>query len=270
MTERYHFIAIGGVGMSGLAKYLLQQGCDVSGSDISDSKYIEQLRKLGGKIYIGHSADNVPKDAIVVVSSAIRESNPELKFARENGLTVYHRSDILAKISRSDKCFIGFSGTHGKTTTSGMASYVLSKSGYNPSFVVGVIIPEYHTNALYGEGEHFIAELDESDGTINKYAPDIVVVNNLEADHLDHYKNGLDDILYTFGTLFLADLNKGSKIILNIDNIGVQKLIKEYISDDYITYGLDSADYTAKNIQYNHGYTTFDVYYKSEFLVSLK
>ena len=103
MNKKYHFIAVGGVGMSGLAKYLLQNGCEVSGSDIEDSKYIQQLKNLGGKIFIGHSPDNVPDDAIVVVSSAIRETNPELIKARQNGLKIYHRSDMLAEISKSDK-----------------------------------------------------------------------------------------------------------------------------------------------------------------------
>lgn len=269
MSKKYHFIAIGGVGMSGLAKYLLQNGYEVSGSDISDSKYIAQLRDLGGIIHIGHSESNVPENSVVVISSAIRETNPELKIARKRGQTVFHRSDLLAEISRSDKCFIGFSGTHGKTTTSGMASYVMSKAGLNPSYVVGGIIPEYSTNAEYSQGKHFIAELDESDGTIIKYLPNILIVNNLEADHLDHYKNGLEDVLYTFGELFISKLNN-SKLILNNDDKGVNLLIDKYIHSDYITYGLNKADYVTKNIEYKHGYTTFNVYYKETFLASVK
>ena len=266
MAKKYHFIAIGGVGMSGLAKYLLQQGYEVSGSDISDSKYVQQLRNLGGNIFIGHDENNVPDDAIVVVSSAIRESNPELKIAREKGLTVYHRSDLLAEISNSDKCFIGFSGTHGKTTTSGMASYILSKSNEHPSYVVGGIIPEYSTNAEYApNGKHFIAELDESDGTIVKYNPNTIVVNNLEADHLDFYKNGLTSVLETFN--YFLDKNSNSKILVNIDNTGVQQLKNV---DKYITYGLNVADYTAKGISYNHGYTTFKIYHNNKLLTDAK
>ncbi|MCR5265439.1 MAG: UDP-N-acetylmuramate--L-alanine ligase [Cyanobacteria bacterium RUI128] len=266
MSEKYHFIAVGGVGMSGLAKYLLQKGFEVSGSDISDSKYIQQLRDLGGKIFIGHDADNVPDGAIVVVSSAIRESNPELKRAREKGLTVYHRSDLLAEISRSDKCFIGYSGTHGKTTTSGMASYILSMAGENPSYVVGGIIPDLHTNADYNsKGKHFVAELDESDGTIVKYSPNVIVVNNLEADHLDFYKNGLESVLDTFNEFL--DKNSGAKVLINVDNSGVIQLKK---ASSYITYGLKTADYTAQNIVYNHGFTTFDVYHRGDILTSVK
>ena len=126
MNKKYYFIAIGGVGMSGLAKYLLENGCEVSGSDIADSKYIDKLRKLGANVHIGHKEENVPSDAIVVASTAIRETNPEMIRARELGLTVYHRSDILAEISRWGKFFLGFSGTHGKTTTSGLCSFILA------------------------------------------------------------------------------------------------------------------------------------------------
>ena len=269
MSKKYHFIAVGGVGMSGLAKYLLQQGFSVTGSDLSDSKYVQQLRELGGKIYIGHNEKNVPSDAIIVVSSAIRESNPELKIARQRGQTGYHRSDLLADVSKSDKCFIGFSGTHGKTTTSGMTSYILSKAGLKPSYVVGGIIPEYNTNAEYTNGRNFIAELDESDGTIVKYSPDIVVVNNLEADHLDFYTNGLQSVIETF-TQFLSGLKPTSKVLVNTDNEGVRLLKENYKNCNYITYGLKDADYTAKNISYNYGYTTFDVYHKENLLTSVK
>ena len=270
MSKKYHFIAIGGVGMSGLAKYLLQQGCEVSGSDISDSKYVQQLRELGGKIYIGHSEDNVPEDAVVIASSAIRDTNPEIIRAKELGLKIYHRSDLLKEISVSDKCFIGFSGTHGKTTTSGMTSYLLSKANLEPSFVVGGIIPEYNTNAEYSpNGKTFIAELDESDGTIVKYSPDIAVVNNLEADHLDFYTNGLESVLDTFKE-FLSGLKPTSKVLINIDNEGVSRLKSEYNKCNFISYGLKDADYTAKNIDLNYGYTTFDMFYQNELLTSVK
>ncbi len=266
MNKTYHFIAVGGVGMSGLAKYLLQEGFSVSGSDISESKYTKQLVDLGGKIYIGHNADNVPENAVVVVSSAIRESNVELMRARELGLKVYHRSDLLAELSSRKPMFIGFSGTHGKTTTSGMASYLLSKSSLNPSYVVGGIIPEYNTNAEFTDNDIFIAELDESDGTIVKYSPKILVINNLEPDHLDFYTDGMVSLLKTFETV-LSNLSEGAKVLVNNDNEGVMQLKG---ASDYISYGLKEADYVAKNIVYNHGSTTFDVVYKNELLCSIK
>lgn len=262
MTKKYHFIAIGGVGMSGLAKYLLQKGYIVSGSDIAESKYTKQLQDLGAKIFIGHSKENISEDAIIVISSAIKNDNAELIRAKELGCKIFHRSDMLAEISKSDKTFIGFAGTHGKTTTSGMASYILSKGEESPSFVVGGIIPEINTNAEYAQsGNTFIAEMDESDGTLVKYRPDIVVINNLEADHLDFYKNGLDSILETFHS-FLSNLGPNAKIIINNDDSGNLKLK----GHNFITFGLNEADYIAKNINYNNGYTTFDVYQKNKLL----
>lgn len=267
--KKYHFIAIGGIGMSGLAKYLLENGFEVSGSDIADSKYVEKLRQLGAKVFIGHDEANLPDDCVVVASTAVKENNPELQKARRLGLPVYHRSDLLAEISRSDKCFIGFSGTHGKTTTSGLCSYVLEKGGLNPSFVDGGIVPELNTNAQCKNGAHFIAELDESDGTIVKYSPDITVVNNLEADHLDFYKDGLNSVVLTF-VKFLSKLKEGAKILLNADDVGV-RLLHGRIFGDIYTYAIDAqADFVANNINYGADCTTFDVYYKNQFISEFK
>ncbi|MBO6087422.1 UDP-N-acetylmuramate--L-alanine ligase [bacterium] len=263
--KKYYFIAIGGVGMSGLAKYLLENGCEVSGSDIVDSKYIDKLRKLGATVYIGQKAENVPKDAVIVASTAIRETNPEMIRAKELGLKVYHRSDILAEISKWGKFFLGFSGTHGKTTTSGLCSYVLEKAGLLPSYVVGGIIPEIGCNAHSQDGKFFVAELDESDGTIVKYAPNICVVNNLEADHLDFYKDGLKSILETFET-FISKIPEDSIVLVNNDN----KATKDLHSHKTITFGLgEGADYVAKNIRLMSDCTSFEIYYKNTFLTDL-
>ena len=265
LNKKYYFIAIGGVGMSGLAKYLLENGCEVSGSDIQDSKYIDKLRKLNATVYIGQKRENVPNDATVVASTAIRETNPEMIQAREYGLKVYHRSDILAEISKWGKFFIGFSGTHGKTTTSGLCSYVLEKAGLLPSYVVGGIIPEIGINAHCQDGKFFVAELDESDGTIVKYSPNICVVNNLEADHLDFYKDGLKSILDTFET-FISNMPETSKVLVNVDNSATKNL-KGHRT---ITFGIDNdADYKAENIKLLSDCTTFDIYYKGEFLTDL-
>ena len=265
--KKYHFIAIGGVGMSGLAKYLLEKGCQVSGSDVCESKYVKQVKELGAKVYIGHNADNVPDDCIVIASTAIRDSNPEIIRAKELGLPIYHRSDLLAEISRDGKFFLGYSGTHGKTTTSGLSSYILEKAGLKPSYVVGGIIPELDTNASCQNGRFFIAELDESDGTIVKYVPNICVVNNLEADHLDFYKKGLDSILETFEQ-FISKMPDNGVVLVNSDC----KASKNLNSHKTMTFGLDdsSADYYAANIEYNEDCTTFDIYFKGKLLTDLK
>ena len=262
---RYHFIAIGGIGMSGLAKYLLEEGHSVSGSDIVDSKYIDALRALGAQINIGHSAENLPNNVdAVVVSTAIRETNPELVKARELGLKIYHRSDLLKEIAESaqskNKCFIGFAGTHGKTTTSGFSSFVLDKAGLEPSFVVGGIVPELHTNSQCKNGKFFIAELDESDGTLVKYHPDILVINNLEEDHLDFYKNGMDDII----KVFEKSISQSKKVIVNNDDAGIK-----HLKGNFITFGLNNADYVAQNIQTTKLGTSFDIYHKGEFLTNI-
>jgi len=263
--SNYHFIAIGGIGMSGLAKYLLEEGHRVTGSDISDSKYINALRELGAEINIGHQAENLPNNTdFVVVSTAIKESNPELIKAKSLGLKIYHRSDLLEQISsiaqENNKCFIGFAGTHGKTTTSGLTSFVLDKAGLEPAFVVGGIVPEISTNAQYKSGSFFVAELDESDGTLVKYNPDVLVINNLEEDHLDFYKNGMSDIVKVFNQA----ISQSKKVIVNIDDAGVQNL-----NGDFITFGLNEADYTAKNIQMLKNGTIFEVFYRNEYLTSI-
>lgn len=275
--KKFHFIAIGGVGMSGLAKYLLELGCTVSGSDIKESKYTKKVEKLGATVHIGHDAKYIASDMIVVASTAIRDNNPEVIRAKELGIKVHHRSDILKMISeglgkKEDEIpdFIGFSGTHGKTTTSGLCSYVLQNAGYEPSYCVGGIIPDLDTNAECAKGRFFVAELDESDGTIVKYHTNISVINNLEVDHVDFYKNGFKDLLATFKT-HIDNMAKGGKVIVNKDCNGIKQLIAAYPTTKFITFGIESGgvDYSARNMKFTEFGSEFDVYKKSEKIVSL-
>ena len=262
-NKHFHFIAIGGVGMSALAKYLAERGAIVTGSDIQESKYTHLLEDKGVKVTIGHNANLIKENMMVVASSAIKSTNIELQKAKELGLNIYHRSDILKMISdefseRENSYFIGYSGTHGKTTTSGLASYILSRAGLTPSFVVGGIIPELNTNGTYEGSKYFIAELDESDGTIQKYSTDIAVINNMEEDHLDYYKNGFEDIAKTFNK-YLS--NKQNQIIvINNDNDGNKDFMKLYPEYKYITFGLKEGEYTARNIEYKGFGSEFDIY----------
>lgn len=273
MNNTYYFIAIGGIGMSGLAKYLAEDGFTVLGSDIKQNRNTAELEKLGVKIFIGHDENNLPENCTVVASTAIKEDNPELIKAKRLGLKVLHRSDLLAEISSGNICkkkkyFMGFSGTHGKTTTSGLTSYVLEKAGLNPSFIVGGIVPEIGINSNAGGGEFFIAELDESDGTIVKYQPEINIINNLEVDHVDFYTDGLQSILDVFKT-YLHNLAQNAKILINNDNEGNLKLMEQNSDINFITFGLNNADYTAKNIELGLE-TNFDIFYKGNFLIHLK
>lgn len=274
-NKKFHFIAIGGIGMSGLAKYLLELGCTVSGSDIKESKYTQKVEKLGAKVYIGHDAKYIEPDMIIVASTAIKDDNPEKIRAKELGLKVLHRSDVLKMLSEGigneTHQFIGFSGTHGKTTTSGMCSYVLEKAGYEPSYCVGGIIPDLDTNAKASTGKHFVAELDESDGTIVKYHTNVSVINNLEVDHVDFYKNGFEDLLKTFRQ-HLDNMAKGGKIIVNKDCNGIKKLMQSNTDIKFITFGIESGgvDYSARNMSFTEFGSAFDVYYRSKKIVSLK
>ncbi len=262
-NKHFHFIAIGGVGMSALAKYLAERGAIVTGSDIQESKYTHLLEEKGVKISIGHNADLIKKDMIVVASSAIKDENPEIIRAKELGLKIYHRSDILKIISdefsqRENSYFIGFSGTHGKTTTSGLCSYVLNKTGKKPSFVVGGIIPDININGIFDEEKYFIAELDESDGTIQKYATDIAIINNMEEDHLDYYKNGFTDIAKTFN-IYLSN-KPNQKVIINSDDKGNNEFMQIYPNYNFITFGFSNAKYTAQNIKFEGFGSKFDIY----------
>ena len=262
----FHFIAIGGVGQSALAKILLCLGYKVSGSDIQDSKYVKLVRDLGAKVYIGHDIQNIKGTPKIVISSAIKEDNPELIKARELGLEILHRSDCLKYISEQFPCFIGLSGTHGKTTTSGLLSFIMEKMNLNPSYAIGGIIPELNINAQsHKNSKYFIAELDESDGTIVKYHPEITVINNIEEDHLDHYKD-LDDILNTFKIV----VNNSKTVFVNSDNEGVKKLINQNNKKDFITYGInEKAYYQAKNIEFDELNSSFDIYKEDKYLTHI-
>ena len=266
----YHFIAIGGVGQSALAKILLEEGKKVSGSDISDTKYTKKLKELGAKIYIGHSEQNIKGSPVIVISSAIHDDNPEIAEAKKRGLKIIHRSDMLKIISDNYPDFLGFCGTHGKTTTSGLCAFLLSCAKLKPAYAIGGIIPKLNTNGGCEDKntKYFAAELDESDGTIVKYSPKYTLINNLEEDHPDFYKNGLEDILNTF-TRFIKGLKSGSKVLINIDNEGNRELIKR--NPDYknfISFSIDdnSALYSAKNVKTDILSSSFDVYTKDKLL----
>lgn len=270
-NKNLHFIAIGGVGQSALAKILKIKEYNVSGSDIKESKYTKELRDLGVQINIGHDKNVIKENMTIVLSSAIKEDNEELIRAKELNLPLYHRSDILKLISELYDCFIGFSGTHGKTTTSGLCSYVLEKINAHPAYASGGIIQGLNTNAnSYPDSKIFIAELDESDGTIIKYTPDFIAINNLEADHFDFYKNGEEDLINTFKT-FINNLKQSSKIFINIDDEGNNLLIKKVSNKNIITYSIKNknADYFADNIKIS-GENSFDLYVKGKYITEIK
>lgn len=193
-----HFIGIGGAGMSGIALVLHQRGCHVTGSDLKASNYVRDLEDAGIEVHVGHDAKIVDeaKPEVVVISSAIPDTNVEVVRARELGIPVWPRAKMLSALSL-DATTIAVAGTHGKTTTSSMVATMLDHLNWDPSFLIGGIVEEYHTNGRNGEGGYFVCEADESDGSFLFLRPSVVVVTNIEADHLDHYGT-LENIERTF------------------------------------------------------------------------
>ena len=186
--RRLHFIGIGGAGMSGLALVARALGTEVTGSDRTESSYVERLRAAGIEPAIGHDAANLPEGAEVVVSTAIADSNPELAAARAAGAPVLHRGDLLAEFARLTNC-IAVAGTHGKTTTSSMVAHVLVELGRDPSYLIGGELRSTGTNAAWGGGEWLVVEADESDRSFLKLEPDFGVITNVELDHHATYRS---------------------------------------------------------------------------------
>jgi UDP-N-acetylmuramate--alanine ligase len=183
---RVHFVGMGGVGMAGIARIMLERGVPVSGSDASDSPTLDALRALGATAHVGHDAAHVTDADTLVVTSAARETNPELVEARRRGLLVLHRSQALAALLRGRRA-VAVAGTHGKTTTTSMLTVALRRAGADPSFAIGGELTEGGDSAHEGAGDVFVAEADESDGSFLLYEPTVAVVTNVEPDHLDHY-----------------------------------------------------------------------------------
>ena len=195
--KQVHFIGVGGVGMSGIARVAHDQGMQVSGSDIKESRYTKQLREAGITVFIGQKAENIPEgNPVVVISTAILENNPELIEARRRGLEIWHRAQMLAHLGVGLET-LAVAGTHGKTTTSSMLASALDALGADPTFLIGGIVRAYGTNAHSGTGAHYVVEADESDKSFTYLSPKAVLVTNIEADHLDHYKD-LDEIYDKF------------------------------------------------------------------------
>jgi len=195
-TRRLHFIGIGGSGMSGLAEVLLNMGYQVSGSDLKASDVTERLVRAGGRVFIGHDASNIEGAQVVVYSSAVKAENPELIAAREAGLPVIARAEMLAELMRM-KYGIAVGGSHGKTTTTSMIAAVLARGGLDPTIVVGGRLKALGSNARLGHGQFLVAEADESDGSFLRLSPAVTVITNVDREHLEHYA-GFDAIRQAF------------------------------------------------------------------------
>jgi UDP-N-acetylmuramate--alanine ligase len=218
---RVHFIGIGGVGMSAVARILVQRGLPVSGSDAKDLPVMAELAAAGARIAVGYSAENLADAQTVVAGSAIRADNPELVAARAAGLPVLHRSEALAAAMGTDRV-VTVAGTHGKSTTTSMVTVLLQVAGLDPSFAIGANVPALGVNAASGTSGIFVAEADESDGSFLNYRPHIAVVTNVEPDHLDHY--GTAEAVYASFDSFAGLLPSNGLLVACADDEGARAL----------------------------------------------
>ncbi|WRH26436.1 UDP-N-acetylmuramate--L-alanine ligase [Arthrobacter sp. JZ12] len=244
---RVHFIGLGGAGMSAVARVLLGRSVSVSGSDAADSRGLQALSSLGARVHVGHDAANLGDADTVVVSSAIRETNPELQEARSRGLRILHRSEALAA-AMSGREVIAVAGTHGKTTTTAMITVMLQSAGAKPSFAIGGDVAALGVNAEWAEGDVFVAEADESDGSFLNYRPRIGVVTNVEADHLDHY--GSAEAVFQSFDSFAALLPADDGVLVTChDDAGAAALAERTAATRRVrTYGYgDGADIRISN-----------------------
>jgi UDP-N-acetylmuramate--alanine ligase len=265
-VKRIHFIGIGGIGMSGIAEVLCNLGFVVTGSDIKKSKNTDRLEKLFSVgIAEGHKAENVGAAQVVVYSSAVREDNPEVVIAKQMGIPVIPRAEMLAELMVLKPYAVAISGTHGKTSTTSMVATLLQHGGIDPTTVVGGVVESLGSNARLGESEWFVTEADESDRSFLMLYPTIAVVTNIDKEHMESYK-GMEDVVQCF-TDFVNKVPFFGAAIICLDDPNVQLIIPN-IKRRRVTYGLTAqADISAHNIRYNDTFgSSFEVWKGSEVL----
>ncbi|AHD10274.1 UDP-N-acetylmuramate--L-alanine ligase [Phaeobacter gallaeciensis] len=257
-----HFVGIGGIGMSGIAEVLLNLGYVVQGSDLKGSKITNRLEELGARIFVGQAAENLEDAAVVVISSAIKPGNPELDEARQRGLPVVRRAEMLAELMRL-KSNIAIAGTHGKTTTTTMMAELMVAGHFDPTIVNGGIIHAYGSNARMGQGEWMVVEADESDGTFNRLPATIAVVTNIDPEHMEHW--GDFDTLRDGFYDFVSNIPFYGVAVCCTDHPEVQALVGRITDRRVVTYGFNAqADVRAVNLTYKAGVAHFDIHLQAE------
>ncbi|MDP9328637.1 MAG: Mur ligase domain-containing protein, partial [Actinomycetota bacterium] len=231
-VHRIHMIGIGGAGMRNLAKLLLARGISVSGSDLKDSKGLRELQAAGARVSVGHGAEQVDHPDAVVISSAIGERNPELLAARQRGIPVWARAQLLAAAGEGHRV-IAVAGTHGKTTTTSMLAMILERAGLEPTYVVGGDLNEIGSGARAGAGDLFVAEADESDGSFLLPRAAIGIVTNVEVDHVDFYTGGAREIEAAFASF----MRRSEAVVACGDDPGVRAAAAR-AGRDVVTYGI--------------------------------
>ena len=259
--EVIHFVGIGGIGMSGLAQIMKNMGFRIQGSDQNKNKNTISCMKVGIKVFLGHSNKNVKNSTILVKSSAIKNNNSEIKYAREKKIPIYSRAEILADVVSLKKNII-ISGSHGKTTTTSLISKILSDQKLDPTIINGGVINSFNSNAKLGKGEWAILEADESDGSFLKLPINYSVITNIDYEHIDYYGN-FKNLENSF-IKFIEKTPPTGKSIVCIDNKNVKKILKKIKNKNILTYGESrNAHYLISNIKYKIDYTVFDLRYKN-------
>jgi UDP-N-acetylmuramate--alanine ligase len=252
-----HFVGIGGIGMSGIAEVLHNQGYRVQGSDAADGANVKRLRDKGIACFVGHAAENLGDAEVIVVSTAIRKDNPELLAAREKRIPVVRRAEMLAELMRLKSC-VAIAGTHGKTTTTSLVATLLDAGRFDPTVINGGIINAYGTNARLGDGQWMVVEADESDGTFLKLPADVAIVTNIDPEHLDHFKT-FDAIKDAFRA-FVENLPFYGFAVMCLDHPVVQELVGQITDRRVITYGENpQADYRLRDIRAVGGQMRFNL-----------
>ncbi|WP_041522474.1 UDP-N-acetylmuramate--L-alanine ligase [Gilvimarinus agarilyticus] len=260
--RRIHFIGIGGAGMSGIAEVLINQGYEISGSDLKESSVTQRLAGLGATIYFGHSAGNVVGADVVVNSSAVDEANPEMIAARDNRIPVVRRAEMLGELMRY-RHGIAVAGTHGKTTTTSLLASVLAAADRHPTFIIGGLVNSAGSNAQLGESRYLVAEADESDASFLHLQPMVAIVTNIDADHMDTYDGDFSKLKQTF-VEFLHNLPFYGLAVLCGDDPIVQEILPD-VARPVTTYGLDDGcDLRAVNIRQDKMFSEFDVVSRSD------
>ena len=252
-----HFVGIGGAGMNGIAQVMLNLGYQVSGSDIRQNAATVRLAEQGAAIHIGHTGAHIQGVDAVVISSAVKEDNPEVVAAREQRIPVVPRAEMLAEIMRF-RFGVAVAGTHGKTTTTSLVASIMAESGLDPTFVIGGRLKSADANARLGQGEYLVAEADESDASFVHLKPMLAIVTNIDADHMATYDGDIEKLRSGF-IEFLHNLPFYGLAVVCIDDPGVNEVLGN-IGRSVITYGLaEDADVRAENVEFAEGLTRFDV-----------
>ena len=256
-VKQIHFVGIGGAGMGGIAEVLLNEGYQISGSDIGENQVVKRLLALGAKIHIGHQASNIEGASVIVVSTAIDSANPELVAAAQSRIPVVRRAEMLAELMRF-RHGVAIAGTHGKTTTTSLIASIFAEAKLDPTFVIGGLLNSAGTNARLGSSRYLIAEADESDASFLHLQPMVAVVTNIDEDHMETYQGDFEKLKDTY-IEFLHNLPFYGVAVMCIDNPVVREIIPR-VGRQVITYGFDEdADIRAINYRQQQDVSYFTV-----------